>query len=410
MIAVDDENRQNNNRMDAGIFDRFTRRYGWLLVTAWLFVIVLLTRYLPLVIRSVNLNIYLVQPLLWLSIAALVLKLLEMKPRELWDQTDRWHIKIAVLVGLFQVSMLVISGLLVGFGNSPYSHKLWLIALNIWYVTSRLVGMELARWFLLKAFKPRNQMLGIGLAWLCLTVANLPLTRFGSSSLENLEGVFRLVGNAVLPAASTNVLATYLAVSGGPLVSLAYVGMLAAFEWLSPILPNMEWTLNAFIGTVVPILAVLFVHDILEWRAAQSEEPDAKSSSIGTGWVLVSVVVVFMVWFNSGLFGVRPTLISGISMEPTIKPGDIVITREVTASEIKLGDVVLFSDGTRSILHRVVEIQMEDGDQIFFTQGDNVAKRDEPWHAHQLKGKLVMVIPKLGWVSFGMKNLISRFF
>lgn len=410
MIAVDDDNRQIDNRMDAGILATFTRRYGWILVAAWLFGIVFLSRYLPLVIRSVNINIYLVQPLLWISIAALVLKLLDLSPRELWKLADRWHIKIAVLVGFFQVSMLVISGLLVGFGNSPYSHKVWLIALNIWYVASRLAGMELARWFLLKVFKNRNQMLGIGLAWLCLTVANLPLTRLGSSSLENLEGVFRLVGNAVLPAASTNVLATYLAVSGGPITSMAYLGVLAAFEWLSPILPNMEWTLNAFIGTVVPILAVLFVHDILEWRAAQTAEPDTKSSSIGTGWVLVSVVVVFMVWFNSGLFGVRPTLISGISMEPAIKPGDIVITREVTASEIKLGDVVLFSDGARSILHRVVEIQIEDGDSVFFTQGDNVAKRDEPWQAHQLKGKLVMVIPKLGWVSFGMKMLFSRFF
>jgi signal peptidase len=408
MSLADDEKSQTSKRMKQSNLAQYARRYDWILTVVWLFIVVFCSHYLPLVIRSVNLNVYVIQPLLWISLAALVLILLQVRPRELWAATDRWVLGIGCIAGLFQVSILVLSGLLVGFGYSPYSHSPGLILLNAWFVISRLVGMELARWHLLVHFKQRSQLLGVSLAWLTLTLANLPITRLSAADLDNIDSLFRLVGNAILPIASTNFLATYLMLAGGPFTSLAYLGVLAAFEWLSPILPNMEWLLNAFLGTVVPILAVLFVHDFLEWRAGRTGEPAHKSGSVGTPWVLISVLVVFFLWFNNGLFGVRPTLISGISMEPAINPGDIVITREVTPSEVKTGDVVLFSDENHSILHRVVSIQTGGGSSTFLTKGDNVEKMDDPWQAHQLKGKLVLVIPKLGWVSFWIKDLFSR--
>lgn len=409
MIRMNDERRIIEDRIEAEPIILPKGRFGWILLSVWLFTVVLAGRYAPRLVSQVDLNLYLLQPLLWISVGLLALKLLNLSPAKLWAATGSWQIRMAAMVGLFQVSALVLSGLLVGFGKSPYSHSFWLTLLNIWFVLTRLAGMELARWYLMRHFQRRSLILGVFLAWLILTLANLPLTALGSGPFD-LGELFRLIGNNVLPTASTHALATYLMLNCGPLASFTYLSVLTGFEWLSPILPDMEWTLNAFIGTVIPILAVLFVHDILEWRADRVGAPAPKSGSLSAGWVLLSVLIVFLLWFNSGLFGVRPTLISGISMEPAIKPGDIVITREVTPGEVKQGDVVLFSDGKRSILHRVIEIRNENGSQIFLTQGDNVDKMDEPWEAEQLKGKLVLVIPKLGWVSFGIKRLFGGLF
>jgi signal peptidase len=235
----------------------------------------------------------------------------------------------------------------------------------------------------------------------------LPVTRFLSFDFSNVEGLFRLLGNSLLPVASENILATYLAFVGGPFASLIYRGELAAFEWLSPVLPNLDWILSTFLGTIVPVLGVLFVREMIEWRSS-NETASNPREKWGSAWILTSIVLVFLLWFNSGLFAIRPTLVSGISMEPAIKPGDIAITREISADGIKTGDVVLFNDGAYSVLHRVVEIRWLDGNRIFFTKGDNVNVLDNPWGESQLKGKMVMVIPKLGWIPIGMKMLVNQ--
>jgi signal peptidase len=272
------------------------------------------------------------------------------------------------------------------------------------------LGLEFSRWYLVSVLKHRNDLLGVGLAWLILFLVTLPVTRLWTTQIDGMDGIFRLVGNVILPTASNNVLATFLVMVGGPAASIAYGLVLNVYEWITPILPNLDWTLTAFLGTVVPILGLLFFKEALDWRAVRKGDQEVKEGIWGTGWVLVGVFLVFLLWFNSGIFGVRPTLISGISMEPAINPGDIVITRDITPSEVKLNDVVLFSNGKVSILHRVVTLEGQGGNTIFTTKGDNVTEPDQSWNANQLKGKLVLVIPKLGWVSLGIKMFISRIF
>lgn len=386
------------------------RKQGWLLLSGWLILVVVIAGSLSAWIQSVALNIYVFQPLLWLSVCYLAFWLWRLEKQSMPLAVDRWLVGLAILVGFFEVSCFVLAGVLLGFGKSPYSHQFGILILNTWFMLTRLAGLELTRWYLVSTLKRQNMFLGVGLAWLLLFLANLPVTRLWTTNLGNVEDLFRLFGNVVLPIASENVLLTYLSLVGGPVASFANRLVLSIFEWYSPILPGLVWTLNAFLGTVVPILGLLFVRETLDWRVSQKAEKETREGMWGTGWVLVSVFLVFIIWFNSGLFGVRPTLISGISMEPTIQPGDIVLTRDVTPGEVQLGDVVLFSNNKIAILHRVIKINHDGEQMIFITKGDNVDIIDKPWFEGQLKGKLVLVIPKLGWISIGMKNLVNRLF
>ncbi len=417
------------------------QRQGWLLVVAWLLLLFYIINYLLPRVPSADANIYVLQPLLWSSLGGLALWSWRREMRDAAFPADRWLVLLAALVGAFQIAVFVLGGVLAGFGHSPYAHSPHLMALNIWFVGTRLVGLELARWYLVASLGRRDVFLGIGAAWLLLSLVEVPVATF--DQLGAPESAFRLAGQTLLPTAAEGLLATYLVLVGGPLASIAYRGSLVAFEWLSPILPNLEWIAVAFFGTVAPVLGLLIVRDSIEWRAARENEDSfvlyrviqiqrdaGEVASInrskmqwrvvskmrrvieglfwGTTWMLIAVVAVSLLWFNTGLLGVRPTLVAGVSMEPTFETGDVVVTRKVSPEDIQVGDVIRYRSEKGFILHRVVDIDAGTGEHVFITRGDNSGVNDDPVMASQVEGKVILTIPKIGWVAIATKNFINR--
>jgi signal transduction histidine kinase len=236
---------------------------GWLQAALGLVVVLYLTTFVTPQLPRPDLSLYLVQPLLWLALGAVALA---SGPGDL-TRPDRWMVSVAALVGLFQVALFLVAGMLSGFGLSPYSHGLLPVALNLVFVFSRLFGLEMARWRLVRPFMRSSSAGGMVLVWLGLALASVPLS--GLSQLGDPASAFRITGRMLLPAASESLLATYLAVVSGPAAAIAYRGALAGFEWLFPLLPNPIWPITAFLGTVSPLLGLLVVRDLAEFRKAK---------------------------------------------------------------------------------------------------------------------------------------------
>jgi len=122
---------------------------------------------------------------------------------------------------------------------------------------------------------------------------------------------------------------------------------------------------------------------------------------------LVIVSAIAIAFFISGgifaftpLVGLRIAHTNGISMEPTHRQGDVVLIKEVSADDLKVGDVVVFDALGQQIMHRIVEMRVESGGELYVvTQGDNVATPDFPVPASQVNGKLVAEVPLLGSLS-----------
>jgi signal peptidase len=385
---------------------------GWLLVVEWLVFFVFLTQRVVPRLASADLQVYVLQPALWLTLGGLSFLLWRQENRGATWAPDKTLLALAALVGLFQVAVFVLAGLLSGFGRSPYASRPSLMALNLWYATSRLAGLELTRWYLLTTLSQRRRaFLGISATWLLFTFVSVPLTSL--LELQATESTFRFVGTRLLPSASENLLATYLALVGGPLPAMAYRGVPLAFEWLSPILPNPRWTFTAFLGTLTPIVSLLILRESEAQKDSAPASPFPASRPAGNvPWVLTAVFASFLVWFNMGLFGVRPALISGVSMLPLLRTGDIVITRDVSPSEVRVGDIVRFRyhEDRASIVHRVTEIREEEGRRIFVTKGDNNNALDLPWDESHLEGKAILVIRKVGLASIYLRRLLGSLF
>lgn len=350
---------------------------------------------------SSEVNIYLAQPTAWASLFVLGFLgwrfgLHERPP------VDKRLLWLAGLIGVFQVALGIMAGLFLGFGHSPYGHRPLVLVGNALYVSTMLLGMEMCRAYLVRVFDEANPLLALLLSAYLFTFISVPLARY--ESIISVRDLFRVAGQSFLPLGAENLLASFLAIAGGPLASLTYRGVLAAFEWLSPILPDLHWAIEALLGTMAPVMGLLAVRRYLLDGAPESTSEEGVGSS---AWVTVGMLAVIMIWFNTGLFGVQPTLVSGVSMEPAMNAGDVAITREVQAPDIHIGDVIRFQEGGSHILHRVVGVQNVAGAYQFITQGDANNIADAPVAFERVRGKVILVIPKIGWVGIAVRELVA---
>ncbi len=106
-----------------------------------------------------------------------------------------------------------------------------------------------------------------------------------------------------------------------------------------------------------------------------------------------------LVWFlllRPGFLGgpVSYIIVSGISMEPTLRSGDLVVVRK--QESYTTGDVVAFEVEGGVVIHRIVGGTAEKG---FVTQGDNKGGPDL-WRprAEDIRGKMWLHLPGGGRV------------
>jgi signal peptidase len=93
-------------------------------------------------------------------------------------------------------------------------------------------------------------------------------------------------------------------------------------------------------------------------------------------------------------------------MEPGIWPGDVVVTSGVdveSARDLKIGDVITFlpyPDDPTLVTHRITAKSVSAQGYSFVTQGDNNSAPDAwgPVHDYQIRGKVLYVVPKIGYV------------
>jgi signal peptidase len=121
------------------------------------------------------------------------------------------------------------------------------------------------------------------------------------------------------------------------------------------------------------------------------------------GYVLAAVLVTFSVMSATGYVKARVVLTG--SMQPTINPGDIVITAPVTRVEPKIDDVAAYQarrfDGAPVgvFTHRIMS---GDGQSGWVLKGDNNPSPDiQKPKNNDILGVVIFVIPWLG-------NLLSR--
>ena len=381
-------------------------RYNWWLVFGLLAAIYCL---INLILPDIPVNsfarTYVIQPILWGLLVWAILAL----PRYRSAGGLRLKatiIRLALAVGGFQVVLYVIGGLFSSFGKSPYSFTPTGIVTNVVFVGSMLVGMELSRSWLINRLGRKHTVLAIAFVAVIYTLLSIPLARITGLKAEIASVTY--INSTILPLLAENLLASFLALLGGPVPAIAYRGILQVFWWFCPILPNLPWAFKGLIGVAVPIVGLVVANTLRISRPGHRRVRRASEGSL-SGWIVTTIVAVGIIWFAVGLFPVQPVVVISGSMRPTLDVGDVVIVVKVPVDSIEPGDIIQFREAEGiATVHRVVEVQEVEGNTVFVTKGDdNSAPDPEPVLSDNVVGKVIFNVPKIGWAAIAIKQFFT---
>lgn len=216
-----------------------------------------------------------------------------------------------------------------------------------------------------------------------------------------------LVALTVLPAISTNILCSYIALKTGYKPSILYLLVIDLYQYLIPIIPNPSEYIASIIQLIVPV--ILFYRLYMGFKKAKDEDLE-RSYNKKDSWILIIpiLVIIISVYFTSGSFHYHAVAIATGSMHPTIKKGDVVIIEKVEDNygSIEEGTVLAFEYNKVLIIHRVIRRVEANGEYFFYTKGDYNASEDGyPVTEDMVKGVVQVKIPYLGLPTVWLKEI-----
>jgi signal peptidase len=117
--------------------------------------------------------------------------------------------------------------------------------------------------------------------------------------------------------------------------------------------------------------------------------------------VVATIGLVAVISLLAPIAGLRPFVIRGASMEPSIPRGSIVLATDGPDRPIAPGDVISFREANGTIVtHRVVGVAGVGDDTLLTTKGDaNGAADPAALPAGRVIGRVAVALPVLGFVS-----------
>lgn len=390
------------SKLRSMLADRKSARYTWILVIILVLAYILNNRFFGPKVGG-YLGNYILPIIMWLLIIGFIYLMPRVKKRGKlrMSKTLRW---LALMCAFINILGMMLQGAVGGFGKSPYDHSLTGLLTNIATLGIGLVGIEWARAWLVNRYFNRRPVVGITLVSIFFTIITTPLNKWTGISFNLMFAQF--AGSDLCPAVGQNVLTTYLASLGGPIPAVIYRGSIILLERLTPVLPNSNWASQTLLGILAPILGIILVRQIYseESREIKSRKRDEGIAS----WLLTGLASILIIWFAMGVFTYAPRVILSGSMEPEIRIGDVVIIHKIEGKDVQVGDVILFPyQKDMKVTHRIIAVSEQQGIKLFTTKGDANPQPDvDLVPADNVQGKVVTIIPKIGWLTLIFRNAV----
>lgn len=307
--------------------------------------------------------------------------------------------------GLFIASRLILGMILSSLGKSPYDHSLIGIAGNIGSVIPFYMLQELVRVCGLNGCRKKNRWKMFWFLFFLMTLAQIQYSDI--FKLEGAEGILKYCFQTLIPLILQQAICNLLAWFGGYPAVMTYLMLPKIFEFLFPVLPNLKWFAEGVLVISINAACLFLLISAVD-KLNRRRESKKKESLVQTA--VVYVVCILMIWFVAGVFPIYPSVVLTGSMEPEIKPGDIVLIRKCTTQKevmsAKVGDVINFDRDDINITHRVIEIvEDENGGQCYRTKGDNNPTEDTTLvELSDMNGYVIGTIPKIGLPVLWLKS------
>jgi signal peptidase len=323
------------------------------------------------------------------------------------SKIEKIYIEAMICAVLLIMIQIIVGTMIAQLGDSPYDHSIKGIFNNLAPIIPFLFAREMIRSYVLSTYCVRSNVKVFILVTLIMTALEI---NYNSLMLvSDAEGIVIFIAKFVGPTLCKNIFLSYLALYGGAVPAIIYVGIITIFHWVSPFLAVLDWLMEGAIGIAVPIFCVVFIVRKYEVQVNKVKRYEIKRGE-AVKLTMTAIISIALIWFVVGVFPIVPSVIVTGSMQPLIYPGDIVLLEKVTSEEqirsLESGDIIQFKRDEVLITHRIIEV-IDDGlgNLTYRTKGDNNSAEDSRLvDPNDVKGILVKVVPKVGYPTLLIKG------
>lgn len=124
--------------------------------------------------------------------------------------------------------------------------------------------------------------------------------------------------------------------------------------------------------------------------------------------IFITLIAIYILSSNFSFLGnCKSFVVQSGSMEPAIMTGDVIVVQK--QDKYFINDVVTFNNSNRVVTHRLIEID-DIQKETFFTKGDaNRSNDEDKISTSQIFGKVILVIPRLGYLMSFTKTSTGLF-
>lgn len=312
-------------------------------------------------------------------------------------------IKILIMVIAYYIITYTL-GFFFGFNKTGYSLKILSILKNILPVIITIPILELLRYiYVTKGYVYKSIMFVTLVNFVLLDITLLV------GSISTLQ--FILV--VLMPCISKNVLLLYFSSKVGYKPSILYRYLLELPIYFLPIFPTLGIYIDSLIQFIFPMIIFYLIYN--DFRKTENEKilgKKDKNIKEKVSLLLLLIILLSMVLLTMGNFKYYIVTIGSNSMLPVITKGDIVVIERLNDTEkkeLKVGDILAFKHDNIIIVHRIINIIEVNGENYYYTKGDNNNSQDGyPIRNTDIVGKDLVSIPYLGYPTIALFELINN--
>lgn len=308
---------------------------------------------------------------------------------------------LSTVLGVLYVVAIEMTGLIFGFYKNPYfvSPKLLLTAIL------PLVVMIIATELLRTTWLEQKNTFSTGISFVVCLLAEV-LACSNIAGITTLNQFMDVVGMTLFPAISANVFYHYTAKQFGMLPNVAFRLITTLYVYFTHTVTSMADALQACIKILVPFVLFIFYSALFSKKKKNAVRKESKLGFVATALSVAVVISVAMLISCQFRFGA--IVIATGSMTGEINKGDVIVYERYDDQTIREGQVIVFSQHSGLIIHRVIRIDEIGGEVRYYTKGDANTTEDSGYRTDaDIVGLTDFKIAYVGYPTLWLHELLE---
>ena len=329
-----------------------------------------------------------------------------LKKRPILSINTKMVLLLISVMGLMYLVLYYMSALVFGFTRTGYGLKASVLLRLVIPIGAIIAGAEITRFVL--CAQP-GKLAKVFAYFICL-VADI-LIQGSVTEVHSFASFMDMVALRFFPGLLYNLLFNYLTVRYGFLPNIIYRALTVWVFYLIPYGSAISDGILALVNLFLPILIYFFIDSLYE-RKKRYALGQKSLFRRALSKVLTAVVVIIMIgtiMLISNQFSYGALVIATDSMTGELNKGDVAIFEKYEGQFLKEGQVIVYEENGRMVVHRIADIKIINEVTRYYTKGDANEDTDAGF---RLDGDIVGLVnhklPYFGFPTLWLRSLFTR--